>query len=89
MILINTAKAGVISDAPTLSHVGLNIFNFLLSVAGGIVIISIVISGILYLVAGGNEKRISQAKNAMLNAIIGAIIILGVKVIVITIEKFI
>lgn len=86
---VAVAKAGVISDAPTLAQGGLNIFNFLLSIAGVIVIISLVVSGIMYFLAGGDEKRISQAKKATLNSIIGAVIILGAKIIIITIGNFI
>jgi hypothetical protein len=89
MILIETAKAGVISDAPTLAQVGLNAFNFLLSVAGAIVIISLVVSGAMYLLAGGDEKRVSQAKKATLNSIIGAVLILGAEIVIKTIEAFI
>lgn len=89
MIFAETAQAGVISDAPTLAQIGLNIFDFLLSAAGIIVIITLVASGVLYFFSGGDAKKITQAKKASLSSIIGAVIVLGAMVIVKTIEKFI
>lgn len=85
--LINVANAGVISDAPKISQLLLNVLNFLLSIFGVIAIISIVISGIIYLTAGGNENQVARAKKMFLYSIIGIIFALGGMVIIRTIGE--
>ena len=82
MKLINIAHAGVISDAPKLSGVALNALDFLLSVFGIIAIISLIVAGIIYLTAGGSEKRIETAKKITLYSIIGIAVALAAMVIV-------
>jgi ABC-type cobalamin transport system permease subunit len=74
---IDTAFAGVITDAPPISSILSNVLNFLLSIIGVLGIIGLVISGILYLTAAGDEKRMRVAKNAMIGSVIGIIIALG------------
>ncbi|MDD3498338.1 MAG: hypothetical protein PHH24_02420 [Candidatus Moranbacteria bacterium] len=77
MKLIEIARAQVISEAPSLAELGLNFLQFLLRIFGIIVIISLVISGILYFISGGNEDMIRVAKKAMFYSIVGAIVGLG------------
>ena len=89
MKLIEIAQAGVISDAPRISGVLLKAFNFLLSVFGTIAIICLVVSGILYLTAGGDQRRIETAKKSFLYAVTGIIIGLGCLIIIKTIGKII
>jgi heme/copper-type cytochrome/quinol oxidase subunit 2 len=79
---INIAHAGVISDAPTLGQVGLNILNFLLSIAGIIAIIALVISGMIYFFSAGNERRTEVAKKSATYAIVGIVLTLGSMVLV-------
>jgi len=74
MHIINTVHAGVISDAPSLTDAGVNIFNFLLSVAGIVAIISLVLAGIMYLVIAGDEKKMQLAKRAVQASILGIIL---------------
>jgi hypothetical protein len=81
MKFINIAQAGVISDAPKLSGVFLNALNFLLSVFGFIAIISLAISGVIYLTAGGSEKQIETAKKMALYSIVGIAVALAALVI--------
>jgi len=82
MKLINIAHAGVISDAPKLSGVALNVLNFLLSVFGIIAIISLAVAGIIYLTSSGNEKRLEIAKKMTLYSIVGIAVALAAMVIV-------
>lgn len=82
MKLINIAQAGIISDAPKLSSVALNALGFLLSVFGIVAIISLVVAGIIYLTAGGSEKRIETAKKMALYSIVGIAVALAAMVIV-------
>lgn len=85
---LKAEAAGVIEDAVPLSKVLLNILNFLLSVAGIVGIIGLVVAGIWYLTAAGDEGRIRLAKKAALASVIGLIVILSAYVIVSQIGKF-
>ena len=86
---MNIAQAGVIADAPNMSEAFLKAFSAILSIAGVIAIISIVLSGILYLTSNGNEKRLNIAKKALKNSIIGTIIVFGALIILMTLNYFI
>lgn len=85
MKLINAANAGIITDAPKISTVLLNALNFLLQIFGLLAIIGIVISGLLYLTAAGNEKQIQKAKKAFYYSVTGIIIAMGGYVLIKTI----
>lgn len=77
MKIIEIAHAGVVSDAPRISEVLINILQFLLRLFGVIAIIGLVISGILYLISGGNENQLSLAKKSFLYSVVGIIVALG------------
>lgn len=77
ILFINTVHAGVITDAPSISNVGMNILNFLLSVVGIIAIIALVLSGILYLTAQDDKKRMQGAKRSMTYSILGIVLAMG------------
>lgn len=62
-----------------------NISNIALGVIGVIAIIMLVIGGIRYMVSGGDAKKITDAKNTVLYAIIGLIICLVSAIIVNTV----
>lgn len=77
-VLIPTAQAaGVISDATPVSNVLLNVLGFLLSVVGVLGIIGLVVGGMMYLTAGGDEKRMKLAKVSVTASIIGLVVALG------------
>lgn len=63
--------------------------NFLIAAGVILAIIAIVVSGVMYLKAGGVEANITKAKGWFKNGIIGAFIILGVGVIIITIYNIV
>lgn len=87
MNLINVAQAaGVIDNAPNISQLLLKVLNFFLEIFGIIAIISIIISGVLYLVSAGDENRIEKAKKMFLYSIIGIVAALGGMIIVKTIS---
>ncbi|KKQ53054.1 MAG: hypothetical protein US70_C0006G0024 [Parcubacteria group bacterium GW2011_GWD2_38_11] len=75
--IINVAQAGVISDAPSISTVGMNVLFFLLSVVGIIAIIALVLSGILYLTVQDDKKRMQGVKRAITYSILGIILAMG------------
>lgn len=74
---IPIAYAGVITDATPISSILMNVLNFLLSIIGVLGIIGLVISGVIYITAVGNEKQMELAKNAALGSVIGIMIALG------------
>lgn len=82
------ALAGVISDAPRIATVVINALQFLLSIFGACAIIGLVVAGILYLTASGNERQIEHAKAATKYSIIGIAVALGAMVIVGAIANF-
>jgi len=86
--LINVAQAGVITDAPTFQTIGTKILYFLLSVAGIIAIIALVVSGAMYLISFGDERKMETAKNSAKYAAIGMILIFGSMVLVKTVGQF-
>jgi len=82
MNFIPIAHAGVISDAPTFKEIGVNILFFLLSVAGVIAIMALVVSGVMYFFSAGDEMRMETAKKSAKYALIGVIIAMGGMIIV-------
>jgi hypothetical protein len=89
MIFIQAAHAaGVIEDATPLAVVLTNALQFLLSLAGIVAILSLAVSGILYMVASGDESRAQTAKRMMLFSVAGIAVILASLVIVTQIAKF-
>jgi four helix bundle protein len=79
---IGIAHAGIITDAPTVSHALFNALNFLLQVFGFLAIIGIVFSGFLYLTAYGDEERIKKAKKSFGYSVVGIIVALGGMVVI-------
>lgn len=54
----------------------LALFNTTLGVAGAIAVLIIVIAGFRYIVSQGDPSQVSTAKNAILYAIVGLIVIM-------------
>ncbi|HBI34148.1 MAG TPA: hypothetical protein DEA43_02955 [Candidatus Moranbacteria bacterium] len=88
MHIIEIARAGVISDAPSISSVGINVLNFLLSVVEIIAIISLVISGIIYLTAIDDKNRMQMAKRSLMYSIVGIMLGLGGMILVWVVGQF-
>lgn len=82
------AVDAAIAAAPTLTSVALNVLNFLLSITGILAIIMMVIGGLMYLTAGGDESKAEIGKKIVTYAVIGVIVSLGSLVIVTQIVKF-
>ena len=64
-----------LQNAGLLSIIG-SIVKAFLGIAGSIAFLAFVYAGISYLVSGGDDKKISQAKATMVNTVLGLIIIL-------------
>ncbi len=63
-----------------------SVINWGIAVAGGIAVLILIISGILYVTAAGNEHTIERAKTGIKGAITGIVIILLAAIIVNTIN---
>jgi hypothetical protein len=88
-ILGGTLTDTGITDALTTYQIATKVLNFLLSLVGIIAIISLVVSGGMYMTAYGDDKQITTAKSVGKWAIIGIAIALGSLVIVQQLSKLI
>lgn len=61
--------------AASLSNYILNVLNVFLGLLGVIALIAIIYGGAVYLTAGGDEKAITRAKNILIYAVIGIVVI--------------
>jgi len=64
----------------------LNILSFVIDIGGIFVVLMLVYVGYLFVVAQGNETKISAARSALLWTVIGALILLGSKAIALGIQ---
>ena len=85
---IETAFAGVITDAPEVTSILANVLQFVLSIVGILGIIGLVVSGIVYLTALGNEERLKRAKTMALASVTGIIVAVGALIIVTQLTAF-
>lgn len=76
------------SNALTLSEISLNVLTFLLGLAGTVAIIMLVIGGVMYLTAAGDESRIDKGKSIFKNSMIGIVIIFASMILVQQVAKF-
>lgn len=80
---ISVARAaGSIQNATPLTTILMNALQFLLSIIGIIGIIGMVIAGIWYTTASGDEQKIRVAKQMAVACLIGIVIALGALVMV-------
>lgn len=84
-----------LTTSPTLAAIAFNTLEFLLSIAGILAVIMLVVGGIMYLTGAGSligkegsEKKVSAGKNIVKYSIIGIIIVMASLVIVSQIAKF-
>lgn len=78
-------SAGVIDEAKPLTESLLDILNFCLSIFGVLAIIGMVIAGLLYFTAAGDERQMLLAKKAFWAGVVGIVIALGGMVLVWTV----
>lgn len=71
-----------VTGAKTLAQIATSVLNFLLSVVGVIGIIMMVVGGLMYLTAAGDEDRIKTGKSITVYSIIGIAIALAALVLV-------
>ncbi len=78
----------VVAGAPRIAQIASNVLEFLLGIAGTVALIAMVIGGIMYLAAGGDENRIDTGKKIFKSAIIGIVIVMAALVVVRTVSGF-
>lgn len=83
-----SAHAGVISDAPSVSEILVNVLQFLLSVVGIVAILALVIAGLRLLLVQNNTSQAEGIKKSLAAIIVGLIIIMGAIIVVWQIGKF-
>lgn len=89
--ILGWGGAGVpasVTAAASLGTILQNVLNFLLSMVGILAIIMLVIGGLMYFAAAGDEKRADTAKSIVKFAIIGIAVSLAALVIVTQIANF-
>lgn len=79
--------AGALADAPPLTTGLTKILDFLLLVFGAIAILGMLVVGMLYLSAQGDERQALSAKRAFTVSVKGVVIALGSMVLVWTIAR--
>lgn len=77
-----------VQSAPTIAQIALNTLSFLLGVVGVLSVIMIVVGGMMYLFAAGDEDRIDKGKKIVTYSIIGILVALAAMVIVRQIATF-
>ena len=82
---IPTGRAISIYDILTL---GQNIGGFLIILGGILAVITIVLTGIMYFMAGSNSQKIASAKGMFKAGIIGTLIIFGSGMVINTVKIF-
>jgi len=60
----------------TFSQILGNVLDWILILAGAIAVVYLVYGGILYITAGGDAEKATKGRTAVVNAIIGIVIIL-------------
>ncbi len=77
-----------LAGAQTLTSVALKVFNFLLSIIGILAIIMMVVGGMMYLTAAGDESKAEVGKKIVTYAIIGIAVSMGALVLVTQVANF-
>jgi len=72
----------------TIENVLTNVLDWLLAIGGAVAVLVLVIGGIRYIVAAGNEAQIKEAKQTITYALIGLVVIILAWVIVRTINTY-
>jgi len=84
----DTSGEPLITAAPSITAIAMNVLNFLLGITGTAGIIMLVAAGIAYMTAAGNEGQIETAKKMTKWSIVGIAVALGALVIVRQVANF-
>jgi len=73
-ILPSCAKAGNCGLNDILL-VAVNVADFILGIVGSVALLFFIYGGFVFILSGGNEKRVEEGKQILLNAVIGLVIV--------------
>ncbi len=76
LCLPDTPFSGGFAGAKTLPELVLMVLRMLLTLAGVVAIVLVVVGGYQYMTSGGNDEQAEKGKKALTNAVIGLIIVL-------------
>ena len=68
--------APITNTATSLSNIVVKLINGLLIIAGILAAIYLIYGGVLYITAGGEAEKATKGRTAVINAVIGIVIIL-------------
>ncbi|MDP2837841.1 MAG: pilin, partial [Candidatus Moranbacteria bacterium] len=81
-------SSGAVGAARTLTAIATDVLNFLLSIVGILGMIMLVVGGIMYLTAAGDENRMETGKKVVTYSIIGIVVALISLIVVTQIASF-
>lgn len=70
-------NGGILLTTLTLREILINAINYLVSIVAVVAILIIIIGGLLWMTAGGDQERLASARKWVLNAVIGLVVALG------------
>jgi cytochrome bd-type quinol oxidase subunit 2 len=77
-----TCDPGNLDDSTNLNNLIAKIINILSVIVGIVAVIMIIIAGLRYVTSGGKQESVTSAKNTILYAIIGLVIVALAQIIV-------
>lgn len=81
-MLIEIVQAGIIDEAPTIYELLVRAIQKILTFVGGVAILGMVGSGIVYMMSSGNREQQRYAKTILQGSVIGLVIALTSLVVV-------
>jgi len=75
-----------LGDSASLETLLADILKFVVQIGSIVVILMLVYDGYLFVVARGNETKVTEARNALLWTVVGALILIGSEAIALGIE---
>jgi fumarate reductase subunit D len=73
----NTSLDGGADANRTISTLAQNVINIIFLIAGILAVIYLLWSGIQYITAGGNQDKVKAARQGIINAVIGIVVIMA------------
>ena len=73
-------------NAPDLSTLLNDIIDIIILLATPVIVVFVIYAGFLFVTAGGNEAKITSAKKILFWSLVGALILLGARVIATTVQ---
>lgn len=73
---IPPAEGTNLPEQTNATEIILSVANYLLSIAGLLTVLFIIIGGFRFMTAGGNEEAADKAKKTIINAIVGIVVVI-------------